>query len=145
MWLDRLLASRTRTALELSARFAEERHRVLAENVANLDTPDYQARSLDARAFGASLKEALERARGGNSQTLELRGNAQFRQAPDGRLAVKPSKDSPANALFHDGTNANLDAIMSDAMSNSLHYNLSVNLLRSRFNGLMTAIRGRQA
>lgn len=145
MWLDRLLASRTRTALELSARFAEERHRVLAENVANVDTPDYQARSLDSKAFTASLREALEGARAGNSQALELRGNAQFRQEPDGRLRVKPSTARAGNALFHDGTNANLDAMMGDVMSNALQYNLAMNLLRSRFNGMMSAIRGRQA
>ena len=58
MWIERLTTSRVTHALELTARFAEERHKVLAENVANIDTPDYQTKRLDPEVFQNTLKDA---------------------------------------------------------------------------------------
>ena len=95
MWLERILASRTTRAVELSAMFTEERHRVLAENVANIDTPDYATRRLDRDAFQKSLRAALEQSRGDRMQRLELRDNAQFSLDRGGHPQARPQV-SPA-------------------------------------------------
>lgn len=144
MWIDNLLNSRTRTALELSARFAEQRHRVLAENMANVDVPDYHTRHLDRAAFQDALRDSLA-ARSANPADgpLKLRGNAQVRQDAAGNLRVKPTVNPAPNLLFHDGTNARLEALAGDVMSNALDYQLTTNLLRGSYETLLSAIRGR--
>ena len=129
-------------AIELAVRFAEERHKVLAENVANIDTPDYQSKRLDCAAFEATLREALQQAKTNREKGLELRGEAQVSTGADGRLAVKPVVEPAENILFHDGGNASLERLMTDVQKNALDYNLAVTLLNKRFDGLLTAIRG---
>ena len=54
---------RTTHALELAAQFAEQRQKVLAENLANIDTPNYHTQRLDPAAFQTSLRKAWQRAR----------------------------------------------------------------------------------
>lgn len=142
-WFDRLTASRVTHALELSARFTEERHRVLAENVANVDTPDYQTKRLDVGAFQGALHDAFASAESARSQQLELRDTEQTRTNARGELEVRPFIEPPQNVLFHDGTNARLERLISDVQENALQHQMALNLLGTRFDGLMTAIRGR--
>jgi flagellar basal-body rod protein FlgB len=145
MWIERLLSSRTTGAIELAAQFAEHRHRILAENVANVTTPDYHTQRLDPERFQASLRDALRRAEAANDGRLVLRGNAQFSTRPDRSLVVKPDREPAPNVLFHDGTNARLEALMADVAQNALSYEMATNLLRGRFDALLKAIRGRNA
>lgn len=141
-WIDRILNSHTRQALEWSARFAEERHQVLAENVANIDTPNYQTKRLDPHAFHEALSDALQ-ADNSASDPPKLRGNRQVSTDSAGKLVVRPATEPAENVLFHDGTNARLEGLMSDVQENALNYELSLNMLKSRFDSLLTAIRGR--
>lgn len=143
MWLDRLLGSRVTHAVELTARFAESRHQLLAEDIANIDTPDYRSRRLDPQRFQSALRDAAQRAQEGGDQQLNLRGDRQVRTDADGRLEVRPEMDAASNALFHDGTNASIESLMTDMQSNALSYSLALNLLGGRYNTLLTAIRGR--
>jgi len=143
MWIERLTGSRLIHALELTAQFAEQRHRVLAENVANIDTPDYHTRRLDATEFEAALRQALQQAGRSGTERLELRGKAQVSTTPDGRLVARPAVEPAPNILFHDGRNALLEELMTDVQENALRYSLATRLLRSRFEALLTAIRGR--
>lgn len=143
MWIDRLTTSRTISAIELAAQFAEQRQRVLAENLANIDTPDYHAQRLDPETFEVSLREALDRAEEKRTGRLELRDNAQFSTGANGALQVHPTCTPAANVLFHDGTNARLEQLLSDVAANSLSYELSTSLLKGKLDGLVSAIRGR--
>lgn len=143
MWIDRLLSSRLTHAVELTARFAEERQRVLAENVASIDLPDYRTKRLDPGAFQSALRDALHAARDSGRRRLELRGAAQVSTDPAGRLRVRPELAPAPNALFHDGTNAKLEELMSGVQENALLYSLATQLLGRRFGSLESAIRGR--
>lgn len=150
MWIDRILTSSITRGIELSARFIEDRHRVLVENVANIDTPGYASKRLDPQAFRTSLKEAIERAdalRAGEKRTgralLDLRGNAQFTTDSSGNVEMKPEVEPAANILFHDGTNARLETLMSEVADNSLWHQFIMNQLHGRYDGVLKAIRGR--
>lgn len=143
MWIDRLTASRTTHALELAAQFAEQRQKVLAENLANIDTPDYQTKRLDPKAFQSSLRKALARARQDGQRRLKLRGNAQFATETDGPPSVRPATEPAPNVLFHDGTNARLEQTLTEISRNAMSYELSTSLLRGKFQSLLRAIRGR--
>lgn len=143
MWIERLTTSRTAHAAEVAAQFAEQRQRVLADNLANIDTPDYATKRLDPEAFQASLRQALDRARTEHRNRLELRGNAQFSTGPAGRVTVQPAIEPAPYVLLHDGTNALLERLMGDIAGNSLSYELATTLLRGQYEGLLRAIRGR--
>jgi flagellar basal-body rod protein FlgB len=143
MWIDRLTSSRTTHAIELAAQFSEQRQRVLAENLANIDTPDYHIQQLDPEVFQVSLRKALDQAQEKGERRLKLRDNAQFATAADGTTTVQPTRSPAANALFHDGTNARMEQLLSDVTANSLSYDLSTSLLRNKLDGLIAAIRGR--
>ena len=143
MWIDRLLSSPTTDALALSAQFTEQRHRVIADNVANIHTADYRSKQLDPTAFKDALRDALAERDPGSKAPLRLAGNAQVSTDFAGNLEVRPETEPAANVLFHDGTNARLEDLMSDALSNTLEHEFTLNLLRTRFEGLLRAIRGR--
>lgn len=142
-WIDRIVNSRTTHALQLSAQFTEARHRVLAENIANIDTPDYHTKRLDPEQFRASLRTAVQKSQMQRTNTLDLRPTAQTATTPDGRLHTTPATEPAPNILFHDGGNAMLEKLMTAAQSNALEHRLSLNLLRGRFESLLRAIRGR--
>ena len=59
MWSSWLNGS-TLPALEQVTSFAQKRHLLLAGNIANLDTPDYQTRDISLTDFRTSLQEALD-------------------------------------------------------------------------------------
>ena len=145
MWIDRLTSSAGTHALELAARHAEERHKILAENVANIDTPDYHTKRLSPEAFQQSLKDALEQAHSKGEDRLELRGEAQVSTDREGRLLVEPEVEPAPNILFHDGSNAQLEELMTGVQDNALRYNLAMTLLGKRYDGLLKAITGRNA
>lgn len=143
MWIDRLLHSSTRQALEHTAKFAEERHKTLVENVANIDTPGYATKQVDPRSFQKALRSALNEI-GDDAAPLTIHSE-QARTDSTGCLRVTPTTKPPQNTLFHDGTNARLEALMTDTQDNAMSYDLAVTMLRNRFESLLTAIRGRSS
>lgn len=142
-WIDKLTTSRTTHAVSLAAQFAEHRQRVFAENIANVDTPDYHTKRLDREAFQGSLREALQHSKATGDQRLELRSNAQFSIGNSGGVEVRPAVEPAENVLFHDGTNARLENLIAGANANALDYEFAMNALRARYEGLLRAIRGR--
>ncbi len=143
MWIERLVSSRLTHAVELTARFAEQRHRVLAENIAAIDLPGKGTRRLDPAAFQDSLRRAFAESQQSGSRKLNLRGNAQVSTDAAGRLVTRPVEEPPANALFHDGTNARIEELATGVNENALLYSLATQVLGRRFNGIENAIKGR--
>lgn len=141
-WIDRLTSSPTTHAVTLAAQFAERRQALLAENLANVDTPDYQARQLDPQRFQTALADALTDARQSHDRTLKLAGERQVATTATGSLVVRPEVRPAQNVLFHDGTNANVELMMTDVVKNQLYYQAATNLLKKRFDGLLSAIAG---
>lgn len=144
-WLDRVVASNTTRALVLTAHFTEARQRVLAENVANIDTPDYHTKRLDPEAFQKSLKQAFEEGKRDRHKEVHLRGNAQFSTDKSGNVRVEPAKEPAPNVLFHDGTNARIEGLMAAVAKNRVMHQLALNMLKGRYDGVMKAIRGRSS
>jgi len=131
--------------LEKMAAFTEARHRVLVENIANIDTPGYRAKHLDAKAFQRALREALERRGPDRAGPLRIRGTRQFGVDSHGRLWTRPSQEPLENVLFHDGTAVRVEKQMAQLAENLLMHQAATELLRERFSELLNAIRGRTA
>ncbi|QDV67042.1 Flagellar basal body rod protein FlgB [Rosistilla carotiformis] len=122
----------TLPALEQSAIFAQRRHNVLAGNMANIDTPGYQARDLSTEEFETALAEAIEATR--NPSPGYNLGDAADVDPMDGpRRAME-------NLLYHDGSEINLERQVTEIAKNQNLHNTAIALMKSQFETLRVAI-----
>ncbi len=143
MWLDNMINSGTLQTLEKVAAYSEARHRVLAENIANIDTPHYRAKQLDPKLFQSELAEAIEERGHDPRKRLRINETKQFRMNDQGMLEVTPTRRPTENILFHDGTNASIERQMAALAENTMTHQVTMELLRSKIGSLRKAISGR--
>lgn len=98
------------------------RHRVHAQNVANVNTPGYKRLEV---AFEADLAKALASQPGGST------------------TAVRPRITEGDGPERVDGNNVDIDAEMNALSKNALLYQAAAQILTSRLGSLRTAIAGR--
>jgi flagellar basal-body rod protein FlgB len=100
------------------------RQRVLAHNLANLDTPGFTRSDLN---FTEELADAV-------------------RSGPPSlaNLSVEPTLDESTPARY-DGNNVQLETELAEMSKNALMYQMSVQALSSRFNIMRMAITGRSS
>jgi len=99
------------------------RHRVLAQNVANVNTPGY-------RRLEVSFEDAVARQPQGHEDKAVL------------QVQPKVVEDSQGPERV-DGNNVDIDAEMGRLSKNTLLYNVYAQLLASRLASMRTAISGR--
>jgi len=131
MFIERLLNEGSSPLLERMLQFTAARHRLIAENVVNLDTPGYRQKDLSVEKFQAMLRDRVEeRERYGPGQV--------------GFEDVKEELEHPRDGiLFHDGNNRSVDQLMSDQAKNALMHNMIVELLRKQYEQMTMALRER--
>lgn len=115
----------------------QQRHKVLASNIANADTPGYKARDMD---FAAELKQAVANG-GGNGKGLALsrtserhivgQGVAQGQSSLLYRVPDQPSLD---------GNTVDMDRERTAFADNSVRYQAALTILNSRIQGLKNAM-----
>ncbi|MCY1281232.1 Flagellar basal body rod protein FlgB [compost metagenome] len=117
--------------------FRAQRAEVLANNVANADTPNYKARDLD---FASVLAEQSERGQKGGFQMA--RTNSQH-IATDGIELADPALKyrTPLHAAI-DGNTVDAQLEQTSYAENAVQFQTSFTLLNSKFKGLITALRG---
>jgi flagellar basal-body rod protein FlgB len=112
--------------LRQASSFALRRHELIAENVANADTPNFRAHDL---SFTRELDLAqLVRSRPDTAASRDL--DVRIVDAPDG----------PARL---DGNDVDIDRQMTRLTQNAGYHNVVVHLLNARFTALKSAIHGR--
>jgi flagellar basal-body rod protein FlgB len=129
--------------LDAMLSFTQAQHRVLAENIANIDTPGYQARQLDAKGFQRALAGAVAYRKESRGKTLHVPSGRQFEQQADGSLKFSPALEPPENVLFHDQTNARIERQMALLAENAMMHQTATELLAGGYGNLIKAIRGR--
>ena len=130
-------------ALEAMARFSAARQRLIADNVANLDTPGYRPLDADPKAFQEQIGRAID-ARRSNSEAvgsgpLTLQNRGPMRQLRDGEVVLDPAALNE-NLMFHDKNDRNLERIMQDVSENLLAFKAATQLMRNRFRMIEMAI-----
>lgn len=143
MFFSDLVNSGSVPALDAMLSFTEAHHRVLAENIANIDTPGYQTKHLDPAQFQKALAGAIAERKETRSAGLDIEDGNQFEQRSDGSLKFKPSVEPAENVLFHDQTNARIERQMALLAENAMMHQTASELLADRYQGMLKAIRGR--
>ena len=125
MLISGLLKNTGTEALDRVVQFTESRHQVLANNLANIDTPDYKMKDLDVNAFQKDSQKAVE------TRSFEPGSNGKT-------LSAKTDYDQ--YLLSHDGNNRSVEKQVSEMTANAVMHNVAVELLRNRFELLEKAI-----
>ena len=133
MFVERLLDQGNAPLLEQMLRFTAARHRLIAENVVNVDTPEYRQKDLSPEKFQALLRSRVDQRREGG-----IGGEAtSFND-------IAAEVETPTRGiLFHDGNNRSMEHLMSDMAKNAMMHNLCVELLRKQFASLEAALKER--
>lgn len=140
--LDGLMDRGLTPALVNALSFSEARHRMLAENIANWQTPGYKTKQLDVKSFQRALGTAINEQAGHPERSFTVGETKQFGTGRDGRLRVTPTTEPADNLLFHDGTDASIETLMSDLAQNAMYFESATALLRDQISGVRKAIRG---
>ena len=121
---------------EQALKFRAERASVLANNLANADTPNFKARDLDFQAVlqaqqsGAASSFSAQRT---HAQHLPAEGFIDQAAALRFRTPSQPSID---------GNTVDTEVEKAKFADNALDFQASFTFLNSKFKGLMTALRG---
>jgi len=121
--LDRLFSSGSFPALEALLRFASERQRAIAGNIANVETVGYRTRDLSE----SGLRQELARVFQGHDL------------GPDA-LRVEPAAD--AGTLKAGANNVDLEIEMAKMVRNNALHNTAASLLAHQYSLLREAISG---
>jgi hypothetical protein len=98
---------------------------VLAENVANVDTPDYHTQAARSGGVPGVAGGGAGPHPGAHSARWNCAATRNSRRAPNGRVEVAPAVEPAQNVLFHDGTNARLERLhVRRGAENLLNYDL---------------------
>ncbi|MCC3357479.1 flagellar basal body rod protein FlgB [Bacillus sp. REN16] len=127
------LFSNTIHSLEKALDYSALRQKVISDNIANVDTPNYKAQDV-------SFKNLLS-----NEMNSQLRAN----RTNEKHFEFTSSKRS--NSLFitkndtafnHNGNNVDIDKEMALLAENQIYYNAVTERISGKFNTLNTVIKG---
>ena len=116
MLIDGLTNAGAMPSLELTMRFAAQRQRLIAHNVANIDTPDFQHRDVSTERFQETLADAVDRRRaktGGRFGELDWQPTRELSKGSRGELWIEP-RGSGGGVLSHDRNDRDLERTLQD-------------------------------
>ncbi|PLX69233.1 MAG: flagellar basal body rod protein FlgB [Denitrovibrio sp.] len=120
--------------LSLGVDIAATKNRVIAENIANMDTPGYKAKDIK---FDNVMQEAL-----GNGKKLPLERTNE-KHIPPSATSINPAAfiyDQNNPSVRNDGNDVNIDYEMSQMAENTIRYNLFSDLTAGKFSKLKEVI-----
>jgi len=111
-----------------------QRAEVLANNIANADTPGYQARDMDFR-------DVLMQAKGGQEMTIKRTHQRHISTGNAMSMAADMKYRTPMQPST-DGNTVDLNIEQAEYAENAVAFQTSFTLLNGKLRGLMSAIRG---
>lgn len=144
MFIDDVTSSGAVPVLEASLRFASQRLRLVAGNIANISTPDYRQRDVSVADFRRELSRAIDDRRsafGGEKGELGLRSTRELRVHGSGPACFDlVPRTTSGNVLFHDRNNRDAEGLMQDLVETTQAHRVAAELLRGRFEMIRSAI-----
>lgn len=125
------MIDRATQSLEAYLDLLSTRQKLVASNIANLDTPGYRTRDID---FQAELRTALGRVQSGHA-------NADATADATGRGTVAAAKEVEGLAVKNDGNDVQLERESRLLAENAMRFELASALLSSRFRSIRLAIK----
>ena len=126
-----------------AAEFAEKRHKLISNNIANMDTPGYRAKDLDTRGFSRALRTAIDERDKHHPRRFEFKGGRNIDVGPDGKANYRTIVPRDSAALRHDGNNVSVEHEMTKMVKNSFFYKFCTQRMRSSYRKIKSAGAGR--
>ena len=129
--------NQTISLLEKSLDLRSLNQRVLASNVANMDTPNYKAVEL-------AVSEEMNREKQPDRSLALVRTHTNhlpIKYKATNQVRLKAAA-APDFSLRGDGNTVDIDQTMGKLAKNTLLYNAAAQLISNKFNGLKNAIKG---
>ncbi|MEZ5727620.1 MAG: flagellar basal body rod protein FlgB [Burkholderiaceae bacterium] len=120
-------------------RLRAERQRVLANNIANADTPGFAARDFD---FAAALRQAAEGSSVLDTGLLRLSDTRHMRPSGDAAFEATTLKFRRPEQPSMDGNTVDIDAERANFADNSMRYEASLRFINGNVRNILSAIRG---
>ena len=113
------------TLLEKMLDVSSVKHKVIANNIANVNTPGYKKMDVD---FADQLEKALSEASTNKFDALQPK--------------IVISKEDVSETVRNDGNNVDMDKEVSSLVKNTLAYSIYTQLLAKKYEGINSAIEG---
>lgn len=127
------LFSNTINTLENALNYSTLKQKVISQNIANVDTPNYKAQDV-------TFKKAFEQAVSNQFsayQTNERHINF------NSKTSLHPQIITKRNVKFNqNGNSVDMDKEMADLATNQIYYNAMIERINGKFNSLQSVIRG---
>ena len=126
------LFSNTITSLEKAISQSTAKQKVISNNIANVDTPNYKAQEV---RFDTALSNEMQKLQANktNSKHIEFGGS----DSSSYRIVTKNNTN-----YNHNGNNVDIDHEMTEMAKNQIQYNALIERLSGKFNSLKTVIKG---
>lgn len=116
-----------------------QRQEILASNIANADTPGYQARDID---FASQLSKVLENGRAeGSNMALKVTSARHIRAETYSQPALDLMYRIPAQPAA-DGNTVDMDRERTQFADNTLKYQTDLTLISSQIKSMMNVLQG---
>ncbi|CAM4037508.1 flagellar basal body rod protein FlgB [Lederbergia lenta] len=118
--------------LEKALNYSSLKHKVTAENIANVDVPNYKGKDV-------SFKQMLREESGKSINAYRSDPRHYQITAKPGKSSIITNKNLQYN---HNGNNVDMDKEMANLATNQIYYNALIDRLNSKFSSLSNVIRG---
>jgi flagellar basal-body rod protein FlgB len=139
--IDGMLGGSNLPALERSLQYMSARQRLLAGNLANIETPGFRPTDVSPAAFQGALRDALDQDR------MDRQGSLQFDESAPVAFSESGTELKPQvlaeNIMFHDGNDRSLERLMQKMQENVYSFRMASQLMRNQFEMINSAIRER--
>ncbi|MSR40433.1 MAG: hypothetical protein EXS10_00805 [Phycisphaerales bacterium] len=128
-------------ALARAVQFAAARQKLIASNIANIETPGFRPSDVNPREFQSALAESIEREQTTPTGGLVFDEGGAVSFGAEG-LMLEPTPIGD-NVLFHDGNDRSAEHLMQMLNENFYAFKAATQLVRFNFGMIDAAIRER--
>lgn len=122
----------TISALERGLDFSATKGKVISQNIANIDTPNYKAKNVSFKEVFAGAKANTLQAYRTDARHIDFTTNASH-----------PGVSHYSNLRYRqDGNGVDMDKEQADLAANQIYYNALIDRLNGKFNTLQNVIKG---
>ncbi|NKE05280.1 MULTISPECIES: flagellar basal body rod protein FlgB [Mesobacillus] len=127
------LFSNTVSTLEHALNYSSAKQKVISQNIANVDTPNYKAKDVSFKAVFQEVTGQSFQAKRSDARHYDFSSRASSFSG----VVNKPNVNYNEN-----GNSVDMDKEMADLATNQIYYNALTERINGKFNSLQTVIRG---
>jgi flagellar basal-body rod protein FlgB len=124
--------SSTFTNLERGINYSNVKQKTIAQNIANVDTPNYKAKDVQFIPFSDHMKNSLQ-----SKKTDPRHFDFKYNSGSGFKLSERTN-----TTYNNNGNNVDIDMEMSELAQNQIYYNALTERMGSKFSSLKNIIRG---